>query len=103
MASKSEKSYVLWWIVACAGVITIFHLSWAKYLFMNYKENALFTWVDISLFIAFGISSILAYVGADNPNEDRWRKIFIGLAVISCIWAAAWSTGLMNNITEGIK
>jgi hypothetical protein len=103
MASKSEKTYVLWWIVGCAAVITIFHLVWAKYLFMNYKESPLFTWVDVCLFIAFGGSSILAYIGADNPNEDYWRKVFIWITVASSIWAAAWSTGLMNNISEGIK
>jgi hypothetical protein len=100
--SKSDKPLVRNWIIGCVITILIFHFAWAKYLIMNYHRSVFFTVVDIVLFLAFGIGAFIAYENADDPNKDTWRKEFIWLAVISCIWAAAWSTGLMNNLDQGI-
>lgn len=102
MESKSEKGYVLRWIIGCLAAILVFHFAWAPYLFMNWNSNLLFTGVDALLFGAFGGTSIIAYKQADDPNFDYMHKVFIWLAVASSIWAAAWSTGLMNNISQGI-
>lgn len=97
---KSEKSTVGILIVACTIVILIFHFAWSKYLFMNYGKP-LFAIVDIVLVLAFAWASLRAYNTADTgDNGPRWLVAVI--AVISCIWAAAWSTGLMNNIQQGI-
>jgi hypothetical protein len=102
MESKSEKGYILRWIIACLAVITIFHFAWAPYLLQNWHGSLLFTGVDALLFGVFGVTSYIAYKQADDPNYDYMRKIFIWVAVASSIWAAAWSTGLMNNIEQGI-
>jgi hypothetical protein len=97
---KSEKSTVGILVAACTIAILIFHFAWAKYLFMNYS-NLLFALVDIVLVLAFAWYSLKAYSTADTgDNGPRWLAVII--AVISCIWAAAWSTGLMNNIQQGI-
>ena len=102
MENKSEKSGVLLLIGGCLAAILIFHFAWATYLFQNWNTNTLFTIVDAVLAILFGGSSIIAYKNADDPNYDYWHRILIGIAVASSIWAAAWSTGLMNNISQGI-
>jgi hypothetical protein len=103
MESKSDKKTVLWIIAASLAAILIFHFSWAPYLFMNWSSNLLFTGVDALLFGAFGVTSAIAYKQADDPNYDYLRKLLIWVAVASSIWAAAWSTGLMNNIEQGIN
>lgn len=103
MESKSEKGLVLKWIGGCLAAILIFHFAWASYLFQNWNSNLLFTGVDILLFGVFGLTSYLAYKQADDPNYDYLRRIFIIISIASSIWAAAWSTGLMNNISQGIN
>lgn len=97
---KSEKSVVSILVAACTIAILIFHFAWAKYLFMNYS-NFLFAIVDIVLAVAFAWASLKAYSSAETgDNGPRWLVAL--LAAISCIWAAAWSTGLLNNIQQGI-
>lgn len=103
MAQKSEKGYVMRWIIACTAAILLFHFAWTPYLLQNWKDNLLFTAIDAILFLGFISSSYSAYVQADAPEYEYLRKIFIWIAVASSIWAAAWSTGLMNNITQGIN
>lgn len=103
MESKSDKGTVLTIIGACLAAILIFHFSWTPYLLMNWGSNLLFTGLDALLFGAFGVTSAIAYKQADDPNYDYMRKVIIWLAVASSIWAAAWSTGLMNNIEQGIN
>lgn len=102
MESKSEKKLVLGIVGACLAVIAIFHFAWTPYLLQNWSNNLLFTGIDALLFGAFGITSVIAYKQADDPNYDYLRKLVIWVAVASSIWAAAWSTGLMNNISQGI-
>lgn len=99
--SKSDKKVVAILIIACTVVIAIFHFAWAKYLFMNYSRP-LFALSDIALVLCFAWAAINAYNKADNPNYDWQRWAVVIIAVISSIWAAAWSTGLMNNIDQGI-
>lgn len=99
--SKSDKGLVSILIAACSVVILIFHFAWARYLFMNYPRP-LFTFFDIALILAFAWSSIKAYNNADDPNKDWLRWMIVIVAVLSCVWAAAWSTGLMNNLDQGI-
>lgn len=99
--SKSDKGLVGILIAACAVVIAIFHFAWAHYLFMNYSRP-LFALFDIALILAFAWASIKGYNNADDPNKDWLRWVIILIAVGSSIWAAAWSTGLMNNIDQGI-
>lgn len=97
---KSEKSVVGILVAACTIAILIFHFAWSKYLFMNYS-NLLFAIVDIVLVVAFAWASLRAYKTAKTgDNGPRWLVVLI--AAVSCIWAAAWSTGLMNNIQQGI-
>lgn len=97
---KSEKSVVGILIAACTIAILIFHFAWSKYLFMNYS-NLLFAIIDVVLVLAFAWYSVKAYKTAKTgDNGPRWLVVLI--AAISCIWAAAWSTGLMNNIQQGI-
>lgn len=98
---KSDKNLVGILVVACSIVILIFHFAWSKYLFMNYSRPV-FAIGDIVLAITFAWASVKAYDNADDPNKDGWRWAAVALAVISSIWAAAWSTGLMNNISQGI-
>jgi hypothetical protein len=102
MESKSDKKNVLLWILGCLAAILIFHFAWTPYLLQNWSKSLLFTGVDVLLFGAFGITSVIAYKQADDPEYDYLRRIFIWIAVASSIWAAAWSTGLMNNISQGI-
>lgn len=97
---KSEKSVVGILVAACAAAILIFHFAWSKYLFMNYS-NLLFAIVDIALVVAFAWYSLKAYNTAETGDNGP-RLLVILIAAISCIWAAAWSTGLMNNIQQGI-
>jgi multisubunit Na+/H+ antiporter MnhB subunit len=99
--SKSDKSLVGILIIACTVIILIFHFAWSKYLFMNYSRP-LFVIVDIALALAFAWASVKAYDNADDPNKDGLRWLAVIIAAVSCIWAAAWSTGLMNNIEQGI-
>lgn len=101
MASKSDKGLVGILIAACTVVILIFHFAWAHYLFLNYSKP-FFVIVDIAVGLAFSWACIKAYNYADDPNYDWLRKLAVALAVISSIWAAAWSTGLMNNLNQGI-
>jgi hypothetical protein len=97
---KSEKATVGILVTACTVAILIFHFAWSKYLFMNYSRPV-FVIVDIALAVAFAWVSVKAYNSADTgDNGPRWLVAII--AAISCIWAAAWSTGLMNNISQGI-
>lgn len=103
MESKSDKGYVLGWSLGCLATILLFHFAWADYLFTNWNTSFFFTLVDAILFVGFLGTTITAYVKADDPNYDYLRKVYIGLAVASSIWAAAWSTGLMNNISQGIN
>lgn len=103
MEPKSEKGYILRWIIGCLATILLFHFAWAQYLFMNWSNNLLFTLVDAVLFAGFIGTALGAYTQADDPNYEYLRKIFIALTVASSIWAAAWSTGLMNNIQQGIN
>lgn len=100
MASKSEKNLVGIMIVACTVAILIFHFAWSKYLFINYGRPV-FVIGDIALALAFAWASLKAYNNADDPNYDGWRWAAIVVAALSSIWAAAWSTGLMNNIDQG--
>lgn len=99
--SKSDKKVVAILIIACSVVIAIFHFAWSKYLFMNYSRP-MFTLIDIALVLCFAWASIKAYNNADDPNKDWLRWASVILAIGSSIWAAAWSTGLMNNIDQGI-
>lgn len=101
MASKSDKSLVGILIAACTVIILIFHFAWAKYLFMNYSILG-FALVDIIVVVLFAAASSIAFKNADDPNKDNWRWAVVLLAVASSVWAAAWSTGLMNNISQGI-
>jgi hypothetical protein len=101
MSNKSDKPYVRNWIIASVVVILIFHLAWAKYLALNYSRP-FFAIVDVLVLVAFAGASYVAYNKADDPSHDVWRKAFIALAVVSSIWAAAWSTGLMNNMNQGL-
>lgn len=101
MASKSDKSLVGILIAACSVVILIFHFAWTKYLFANYSLLG-FSVIDVVLLLSFAGASYVAYKNADDPNKDSWRWVVVVLAVVSSIWAAAWSTGLMNNISQGI-
>lgn len=98
---RSDKSTVGIIIAACTIVILIFHFAWSKYLFMNYGRPV-FAIFDILLILCFAYASKQAYTGAEDPNKDSWRWAAIFVAVLSSIWAAAWSTGLMNNIDQGI-
>jgi|ERR1044072_1744725 hypothetical protein len=99
--SKSDKATVSILIIACAVVILIFHFAWSKYLFMNYSRP-IFVIGDLTLVLAFAWASLKAYNNADDPNYDGWRWAAVLVAVLASIWAAAWSTGLMNNISQGI-
>jgi chromate transport protein ChrA len=101
MPNKSDKGLVATIIVACTVIIAIFHFAWAKYLFMNYGRP-LFAALDIILLLIFSYTCYNAYKNADDPNKDWQRWAVIIIAVLSCIWAAAWSTGLMNNIDQGV-
>lgn len=101
MPNKSDKSLVGILIGACTIIILIFHFAWAHYLFLNYSR-AFFASLDILIALGFVLASNIAYKGADDPNKDYWRWIVVVLTVISSIWAAAWSTGLMNNIDQGL-
>ena len=101
MASKSDKKLVGILIAACSVIILIFHFAWAHYLFQNYSKLG-FSVVDVLLLVAFAGASYIAYKSADDPNKDNWRWAVVLLAVASSIWAAAWSTGLMNNINQGL-
>lgn len=99
--SKSDKKLVGILIAVCSLAILIFHFAWAKFLFMNYSKP-FFATLDIVVLLAFAWASFEAYKNADDPNKDWLRKFVVVLAVVSCIWAAAWSTGLMNNLDQGI-
>lgn len=102
MDSKSDKGYVLRFIIACLAAILIFHFAWTPYLLQNWSNSLFFTIGDILLFAGFTGVSVKAYKEADDPNFDYMRYVFMVIAIASCIWAAAWSTGLMNNIEQGI-
>src|SRR5687768_14867036 len=99
--SKSDKGLVAIMIIACTVVIAIFHFAWAKYLFMNYGRP-LFAALDIILVLIYAYTSFCAYKNADDPNKEWQRWAVVVIAVISSIWAAAWSTELMNNLDQGI-
>jgi hypothetical protein len=101
MANKSDKSLVGILIAACSVIILIFHFAWAKYLFANYSQAG-FAVVDIVILVSFAGASFIAYKNADDPNKDHWRWALVLLAIASSIWAAAWSTGLMNNLSQGL-
>jgi hypothetical protein len=101
MENKSDKPTVVIIMLACIGVILLFHFAWYKYLVLNYN-HLLFTAGDIVLLILFGITCVVAYKNADDPNYDIWWKLMISMALASSVWAAAWSTGLMNNLSQGI-
>lgn len=98
---KSDKGLVAILVTACTVIVLIFHFAWAKYLLMNYS-NALFAIVDVALALFFAWLSVKAYKNADDPNKDWQRWAVVIIAVVSSIWAAAWSTGLMNNISQGL-
>jgi hypothetical protein len=101
--SKSDKPYILRWIIGCVAVILLFHLAWAQYLFTPAViGDVWFTLVDLLLLGGFGYTAVKAYKNADDPNFDGYRKGFIGLTVASSIWAALWSTELMSKIADGI-
>jgi hypothetical protein len=99
--SKSDKGLVAILVTACTVIILIFHFAWAKYLFMNYSRPV-FAVVDVLLALLFAWVSVKAYDNADDPNKDGLRWLAVVIAAISSIWAAAWSTGLMNNMEQGI-
>lgn len=99
--SKSDKGLVATMIIACTLVIAIFHFAWTKYLLINYSRPV-FAALDIIILLIYAYTSLKAYKNADNPNYDWQRWAVVIIAVISSIWAAAWSTGLMNNIEQGI-
>lgn len=98
---ENAKKKVLWWALGCLVVIGIFHFAWSTYLFQLWGPN-LFTIIDALLFGGFIGTSVSAYALAEDPNYDYLYRVFIWLAVASSIWAAAWSTGLMNNLSQGI-
>lgn len=104
MANKSDKPYILGWIIGCFIVMLIFHFipPWIPYLFMNYHRSWFFLIGDIVLLILFVIGGIFSYATADDPNKEGWRKEFIWVAIISCIWAASWSSALMNQLDQGL-
>jgi hypothetical protein len=99
--SKSDKGSVAFLVTACTVGILIFHFAWAKYLLMNYSRPV-FAVIDVLLALLFAWVSVKAYNNADDPNKDGLRWAAVVIAAISCIWAAAWSTGLMNNIDQGL-
>lgn len=99
--SKSDKPLVRNLIIGCLAAVLIFHFAWAKYLFANYSRAG-FAVIDIVVAVAFVLAANVAYKNADDPNKDYWRWVTVIVAVASCIWAAAWSTGLMNNLDQGI-
>jgi len=101
MANKSDKGLVAILISACTVVVLIFHFAWAKYLFMNYSKP-LFAVFDILLSLIFAWTCINAYKNADDPNKDWQRYAVVVIALISSVWAAGWSTGLMNNMDQGL-
>lgn len=100
-SDKSDKSLVGILIGACTVIILIFHFAWAHYLFLNYHKPV-FVITDIVVLLAFAWVSIKAYNNADDPNKDWLRYAVVTLTVLASIWAAAWSTGLMNNIDQGL-
>lgn len=102
MTSKSDKPLIAILIAACSIVILIFHFAWAHYLFMNYSTRPFFTILDIAVILAYSWASLKAYNNADDPNKDWLRWAVVALTIASCVWAAAWSTGLMNNLDQGI-
>lgn len=95
--SKSDKGYILRWIFGCLAAILLFHFAWPTQYFTNLK-NGLFAIVDIFLFAGFVISAVIAYLKADDPNKDNWRKVFIAFTVVSAIWAAGWAAGLNEKV-----
>lgn len=101
MANKSDKGLVAILIGACTVVILIFHFAWAKYLVMNYSKP-LFAIIDVVVSLIFAWTCVNAYKNADDPNKDWQRIAIVVITILSSIWAAAWSTGLMNNIDQGI-
>lgn len=101
MASKSDKSLVGILIAACSVVVLIFHFAWTHYLMLNYSKP-FFTIMDILVNLGYAAACIQAYRNADDPNKDWLRWAVVLLALVSSIWSAAWSTGLMNNLDQGI-
>jgi predicted membrane chloride channel (bestrophin family) len=97
MPNKSDKSLVRNMILFCIGTVLLFHLAWAHNYFIN-LGNWLFAIVDIALLILFAYQANSAYKYADDPNKDWKRYVIIGLALLSSIWAAAWSAGLNEGI-----
>lgn len=94
--SKSDKTFVTKWVIGCAVVILIFHLVWAKYLFINLKDPV-FTLVDLALIGFFIGQSVGAIEHADDPNKDWKRYAFIVSTAAICFWVGIWATGLMEN------
>lgn len=84
-------------IIFCAAVILLFHFAWANNYFIN-MGNWLFALVDIAVLVLFAYHAKGAYQYADDPNKDWKRYVVVGLALLSSIWAAAWSAGLNERV-----
>lgn len=83
-------------VAACVFVILLFHLAWAKHLFINYHNSSLFLIGDIVLLLFFSYAAYISYSTADDPNYEFWRKVAVWAAIASSVWAAGWSVATAN-------